>query len=186
MSTIIAARFSQQAQVQAAIAALQQAGFDEQAIASFYVNPPGQHDRYRLGGDHDKSIGAEETDKGMLAGGAVGAAVGLAAMPVIPVVGPLAALVGTHLGALMGSLASTKEKEGDEGPDDAHPREHPSGMMVAVALDDAAIAQQRDDVLQVFRSVGAFDPEIAQGRIEAGDWTDFDPLDAPQRLERGG
>jgi hypothetical protein len=180
MSTIIAARFRQQEQVQAAIAGLQDAGFDEASISSFYVNPPGQHDRYPLGGDHDKSEGAENTDKGLLAGGAAGAAVGLAAVPII---GPVGAFVGAYLGTLVGSLASTKEKDEVEGPGENPPHEHPSGMMVAVALAPAATTQQRAHVLEIFTASGGYDAEVAEGKIEAGDWVDFDPLDTPHRLQ---
>ena len=179
MSTIIAARFREQEQVQSAISALHRAGFAEQAISTFYVNPPGQHDRYPLGGDHDKSEGAEATDKGVLAGGAAGAAVGLAAAPVI---GPVGALVGAYVGSLMGSLAATKEKDEGSGSGDATPREHPCGLMVAVALEATALAQQRTQALQVLQAHGGFDAEIAEGKIVAGDWIDFDPLETPRRI----
>lgn len=182
MSTIIAARFRQQEQVQAAIAALHDAGFADQAISSFYVNPPGQHDRYRLGGDHNKSEGAEETDKGMLAGGAAGAAVGLVALPVV---GPLGAFVGAYVGSFLGGLTSTKESTELDAAGNVHPHEHPSGMMVAVALEPAAEPQQREQALVLLCASGGFDAEAAEGTIEAGDWLDFDPLEAPQRIEGG-
>ena len=180
MPTIIAARFKQQEQVQAAIVALQDAGFPEPAIASFYVNPPGQHDRYPLGGDHDKSEGAEDTDKGMLTGGAAGAAVGLAAMPVV---GPFGALVGAYLGSLLGGLASTRETDEFDAAGEIHPHEHPSGMMVAVALETAELPQQREHALALLHASGGFDAEVAEGHIEQGDWVDFDPLEAPQRIK---
>ena len=174
MSTIIAGRFRTQPDVLAAIAALQQAGFPVERIASFYVNPPGQHDRYALGGDHDRSVGAEDTIKGAIAGSAAGAAAGLVASPLI---GPIGPLVGAYVGSLMGGLASTKEKE--MSADDDHPVQHHSGMVVAVALDAVSRQQWAIDVLE---SVGGFDVEVAEGTIAAGDWVDFDPLQPPKLI----
>ena len=78
MATIIAGRFAQQTQIQEAIDALLRAGFSQNEISSFYVNPAGQHDYYPLGGDHDKSPGAEESETGSLSGLAAGGAVGAA------------------------------------------------------------------------------------------------------------
>jgi hypothetical protein len=57
-STIIAGRFSIQSQVTGAVEALHREGFSADHISSFYVNPPGQHDLYRYGGDLDRSHGA--------------------------------------------------------------------------------------------------------------------------------
>ena len=176
MSTIIAGRFRTQPDVHAAIEALQQAGFPVERISSFYVNPPGQHDRYALGGDHNKSVGAEDTGKGAVVGGVAGAAAGLVASPLI---GPIGPLVGAYVGSLMGGMASTREKDATADADDDHPVEHHSGMVVAVALDAAERQQGAIDVLE---SVGGYDLEIAEGTIAASDWVDFDPLGPPKLL----
>ena len=105
MATIIAGRFKTQSQVEQAVLALQEAGFPAARISSFYVNPPGQHDLYPIGGDEDNSPGAENTDRGAVAGLAVGAAAGLM---VSPIVGPIGPMVGAYVGAFMGGLAATR------------------------------------------------------------------------------
>ena len=46
MTTIIAGSFQQQDQAQAAAAELARAGFPAAETPVFFVNPPGQHDRY--------------------------------------------------------------------------------------------------------------------------------------------
>jgi hypothetical protein len=175
MATIIAGRFLQQDEVQQAIVALESAGFFSERISSFYVNPPGQHDMYPVGGDRDESPGAEDSDKGsaagMGAGGAVGAAVGAAATPVMGPVGAITgALVGAHLGSLMGSLSQTDDAE------DIPTARH-SGMLVAVAVNNPEEEQHAIDALL---AAGGNDLERATGQIIDGDWTDFDPLSSPQ------
>src|SRR5690606_30633390 len=132
----------------------------------FYVNPPGQHDMHPLGGDEDKSEGAEKTPRGAAAGTAAGAAAGLAAAPVL---GPAGPLTGAYVGSLVGSL-SQMEKTGEaaEDPDsEDKPKEHRAGMMVAVAVEDVEAERRAIDALV---SVGATDTEIAEGTIENGDW----------------
>ena len=121
MSQIIAGRFNEQDQVTRAIAAMVDAGFPQDGISSFYLNPPGQHNLYSIGGDRDDSPGAHEASTGVAAGaatgGAVGAGVGLIGAPVFGPVGPaVGALVGAHVGGLIGSLSQMKEKGEDEEP----------------------------------------------------------------------
>src|SRR5688500_2786870 len=105
MSTIIAGRFEQQTQVQDVIAEMIRNGFSPEQISSFYVNPPGQHSQFAVGGDRDKSPGAKEsttgTAAGMATGGTVGAVVGAATAPVT---GPIGAVTGAFVGAHIGSL----------------------------------------------------------------------------------
>jgi hypothetical protein len=174
MATILAGRFQLQDEVQTAIAALQDAGFAAGRIASFYVNPPGQHDMHPLGGDQAKSPGAEDTGKGTAAGigtgGAIGAAVGAVATPVLGPVAPVTgAAVGAYAGSLMGSMSQTDEVE--EIPDVRQ-----AGMLLAVAVGSADEERQALDALQ---RLGAFNLERAQGQIVDGDWIDFDPLSLP-------
>jgi hypothetical protein len=178
MSTIIAGHLETQPKVQEAIGELQRAGFSQEQIATFYVNPPGQHDRYPIGGDFEKSPGAEDTDKGAATGVAMGAAAGLAAAPAI---GPLGPLVGGYVGALVGGLAETKDSDEDT-PANAPPHEHRSGMMVAVAADDEDL---RGRAIELLRAIGAYDIEIAEGTISDGDWVDFDPVASPNLIEVG-
>ena len=64
MAHIIAARLQEQDQIANAVAALKDAGFNEASISSFYVNPPGQHDLFPLGGDREDSPGAKDAEIG--------------------------------------------------------------------------------------------------------------------------
>jgi hypothetical protein len=178
MSKIIAGHVETQPQAEEAISELQRAGFSPEQIATFYVNPPGQHDRYPIGGDFEKSPGAEDTGKGAAMGVAAGAAAGLAATPVI---GPLGPLVGGYVGGLIGGLVETKDADEDT-PPNAPPHEHRSGMMVAVAADDESL---RDRAVELLRAMGAYDIEMAEGTIADGDWVDFDPVASPNLIDLG-
>lgn len=180
MSRILAGHFQLQDQIDQARAALIDAGFAEDQISAFYVNQPGQHDLYPLGGDREESPGAKETPQGVTmgvaVGGAVGAAIGAVTSIVTGPVGPVVgALVGAHVGSLY-SLHSMKEagelEEGDENR--VLPRK--AGMLIAVALSDAASEQR---ALLVLHSLGAAHIEQAYGTIADGDWIDFDPLTTP-------
>lgn len=180
MSTIIAGCFEQQAQAQHAIEELQQANFAADHISTFYVNPSGQHATYPIGGDHDKSGGAEDSTKGVVAGaatgGTVGAAIGATTTPVFGPVGPaVGAMLGAHVGSLVGSLSQMKDD--GEGPEQEEtPPMRIAGVYVGVAMPDVGMEQQAIDIM---RHCGASSIERAQGRIEDGDWTDFDPASAP-------
>jgi hypothetical protein len=180
MATIIAGRFAQQEQVELAFEQLEQAGFTDERISSFFVTPPGQHDRYPIGGDHDISTGAEHSPEGtalgLFAGGTAGAVAGMAATPLLGPVGLMAgALVGAHVGSLVGSLSKMDEVE-----QETELVRH-AGLLLAVAT-------QSDDeqtrVIELLRSCGAIDIERAEGSIADGDWTDFDPLIAPALVDQ--
>ncbi|RZI44347.1 hypothetical protein EGT07_02685 [Herbaspirillum sp. HC18] len=179
MSTIIAARFQQQSQIEDTIDELERAGFERARISSFYVNPPGQHDSYPLGGDHAKSAGAMETDKGVAIGATTGAAAGLAAAPFLGPVGPL---VGAHVGGLVGGLSEMKEQgvigNHAEDAENAEPLRH-SGLLLAIAIDDM---EHEDRAIGLLRSLGAGEIERTEGTIENGDWTDFDPTATPDLM----
>jgi hypothetical protein len=175
MSKIIAGRFETQPQVEQAIAELQRAGLPLDQVASFYVNPPGQHDAFPIGGDTAISPGAEDTPKGAAAGVVAGAAAGLAAAPVIGPVGPL---VGAYVGSMIGGLAQTKEGDETESPD--RPHEHRAGLYVAVAAEDDELRGRMIDALD---RLGAMDIEIAEGTIENGDWVDFNPVTPPHLIK---
>jgi hypothetical protein len=181
MATIIAGRFDEQDEVQAAVAALEQAGFASDHISAFYTNPPGRHATYPIGGDRAESPGAEDTrqgiKQGMSTGAAAGAAAGLAAAPVIGPVGPVVGgLVGAHLGSMIGSLSQTEEG------DDTQPVRQ-SGMMVAVETGDPDSEAHAIDIL---RSHGAADIERAEGTITDGDWRDFNPVSTPSLIGEQG
>lgn len=195
MSHIIAGRFKEQDQVNRAIDAMVEAGFPQEGISSFYLNPPGQHNLYSIGGDRDDSPGAHETSGGVVTGaatgGAVGAGVGLIGAPVFGPVGPaVGALVGAHVGGLIGSLSQMKEKGEHEEitPADTHSdasdntrHQRKSGLMLAVSADGD---QAQQSAVSLLRQLGADDIEQAQGTIINGDWQDFDPLEPPHLLGR--
>lgn len=192
MTPIIAGRFEQQAQVQETMADLARSGFGQDAISSFYLNPPGRHHQLPLGGDHAQSPGAEESPQGSVAGaatgGAVGAAVGAATTPVS---GPLGAVTGGLVGAYVGSLAGSlgKMKKDDDGVKGGYGEQHSepvirtSGMLVAVAI---STEDEADRAIEILRAHGAVDIERAQGNIVNGDWQDFDPDSIPLLVESSG
>jgi hypothetical protein len=184
MTQIIAGHFQHQQQVQQAIIQLQNSGFPEDKICTFYLNPAGQHDLYAIGGDRDKSPGAKESGgtmaRGAAAGGVIGGVAGTAgtvvAGPVAPAVG---AFVGAHIGSLVGSLSGMKEKNEQEQGDENAIVQRKSGMMVAVSAEQA---ESEEDAIEIFRASGADLIERADGHIENGDWADFDPLSEPHLI----
>ena len=182
---IIAGRFQTQAEAEGAVEELQRAGLERAQISIFFVNPPGQHNAFPIGGDRAISPGAKETDKGIAAGAATGAAVGATAGT--PLFGPVGTvtggLVGAHVGGLIGSVSQMKEKgetgEHAEDEENAAPLRK-SGMIVAVAIDGQ---EQEGHAINVLRSLGASDLERAEGMIENGDWSDFNPVVPPVLLQ---
>lgn len=181
MSTIIAAHFQLQDEIDRARRALVDAGFPEDSISSFFVNQPGQHDLTPIGGDHSESAGARETPEGVLEGAATGGVVGAAlGAATIPVTGPLGPVVGGLVGAHVGSLFSfSKMKEAGEGEQGGagnlrEPRK--PGMLIGVALGQPA---DEGRALDLLRRLGAHHIERAEGTIAGGDWTDFDPNSMP-------
>ncbi len=181
MANIIAGRFDEQSDVEAAVSALRGAGFPSDHISTFYLSPAGQHARYGLGGDHDKSPGAEDSAQGTAAGtttgGLVGAAVGAITTPLT---GPLGAitggLVGAHVGNLVGALGKMKD---DEDPDNAPAIRH-AGLMVAVSTPNEQCEQR---AIAVLREQGAQQLESSTGHIVRGDWEDFDPAAPPHLID---
>ncbi|MRW86706.1 hypothetical protein GJ698_21795 [Pseudoduganella sp. FT26W] len=183
MSTIIAGHFQLQDEIADARLALLSAGFAPARISSFYVNPPGQHDVHQLGGDHDQSPGARESDEGVVQGGATGAVAGaVVGAATIPITGPVGPVVGALVGAHVGSLYSLhKMKEAGEPDEDGSNVQPPrkAGMMIAVATDEPADA---DRALDLLRRLGAREIERAEGQISGGDWRDFNPNSLPERV----
>lgn len=183
MTRIIAGRFEQQSQAQDAIAEILRAGFNEDQISTFYVNPAGQHDTYKIGGDRDKSPGTEDNAAGRAAGMATGGAVGAAVGAVTtPFTGPLGAItggmVGAHLGSFAGSLGSMKD-DGEEVEEHEVPIRQ-AGMLVAISVPED---DKENIAIDALRAVGAADIERNEGTIIDGDWKDFDPVAPPSLIE---
>lgn len=184
MSSIIVGRFQLQDEVEHAVDQLVLSGHPRALIATFYLNPAGQHDLYPIGGDRDKSPGARQTDVGVVAGASAGAVVGAGAGALLtPVTGPagpiLGTLAGAHVGALIGGLDATADSS-----DGTHANENQvrqAGMRVAVASADDA---QQVRILATLSELGAMDIESGTGTIIDGDWKDFDPLTPPHYIAR--
>lgn len=182
MATIIAGRFETREAADQARAALRSSSFPAAQISCFYVGPAGQHARYRLGGDHDKSPGAEESIRGAVAGaatgGLVGVAIGAATAPVTGPLGPIAGgLVGAHIGNLVGALSSMKDGNASDG--ETPPLRH-SGFMVAVSTPNPGCEER---AMAILMQQGAIELESGTGHIVQGDWQDFDPAEPPHRID---
>lgn len=194
MTTLIAGRFSQQTEAESASAQLMRSGFSTHDMSLFYVNPQGQHDIHPVGGDEDESPGTHHASSGAVAGAAsgvgVGALVGAATFPVLGPGGPLlGAAVGAYTGSLVGALNTMKKHEehaeiseqsevkpsemnGDEvslSDDNMHPRK--AGVMLAVVV---ATPEQRANAIKILGET-ALEVEEAEGELQNGQWTDFDP-----------
>ena len=182
MNTLVAGRFIEQAQTDAASEMLAQAGFAQERVAVFFVNAPGQHDQYPIGGDRDESPGTRSAGAGAAAGAAGGIAIGAAAGALLGPAGALAgAAAGAYVGALPGALDDMHaQRIGGRGlhPDDA-PRVREAGMLVAVTTPDEASESR---AIEILRRAGATDLERNTGDIRDGDWVDFDPLARPGTL----
>jgi hypothetical protein len=194
MTPIIAGRFDQEGQADQAAEALRQRGFAAEDVTVFYLNPPGQHATFPVGGDRDKSHGATAAHSGALKGAAIGGAVGLGVgAAVTPLVGPVGALAGASAGAYVGSLAgalgdmgetdSAAKDAGEPPPNDpvdSVPMERPAGFIVAARAPEYG---RRVIAANVLQSAGAKDVERADGTWQLGKWVDFDPLQAPKLVD---
>lgn len=178
MSHIIAGRFESIAGAEAAVSALGAANFPAEQMSCFYVGPPGQHARFVIGGDHDVSKGAEDGSMGAMtgtvAGGVVGGAIGSVGGPLGFLTG---GLVGAHIGNLIGALRGMHANEEERDPSTM--LRH-SGFMVAVCADDESSEHKAMDLLM---ECGAAELETGDGHIVHGDWEDFDPAEAPHRID---
>lgn len=192
MNPIIAGRFEQNGQAEEAVAALRRRGFNADDVTVFFVNPPGQHATYPIGGDRDASPGAKHAQSGAMKGVALGSAVGIGVgLATAPVLGPAAVLAGAgagaYTGSLVGALGDMEEKpRAAATPDDdavepvaivgsptSGARVRCGGMLVAVRAVEFA---KRVDAVNVLRAEGAHDIERADGTWQKGKWVDFDPL----------
>ena len=179
MTKIIAGRFIELADADAAADRLVNAGFERQNLAAFFVNSPGKHDLYPIGGDQDESPGTRSAGAGAAAGAAGGGAAGAAAGAIMGPAGAVAgAAVGAYVGSLPGALDSMHQKTARSATQGATsaPRIREAGMLLAVAMPDGESESKAADVL---RRAGATEIEQNTGEIRNGDWVDFDPLAPP-------
>ena len=189
MAKILAGRFDTHEQAEAAVNALKGAGFGTLDVTSFYVNPPGQHAQYPIGGDAHHDEGTKEAGPTAARTAALGAAAGLAlgtaagaaiGGPGLVAGGAIAgAGVGGYVGALGGGLKGSRAGDPSQATLE-EPVEGPAGAMVVVCISDA---RAEDQAVQVLRAQGAQDIERAEGEWRDGAWVDFDPRRTRQLLD---
>src|SRR5215831_14897154 len=185
MTDIVAGRFQQQTDAQAAVERLLRHGFSRDDVSSFFVNPPGQHARFPIGGDRNVSPGARGAGRAALAGAVIGAVLGLvfglAASHVYGFASSIAgAVAGAYLGMLAGALARLQDRKAARTrvPDTTETVRH-AGIMVEA---HAPTPGSRDKAVRTLRSAGALDLETAEGEWRQGRWADFDPTVPPARV----
>ncbi len=183
VSTIVAARFQTFEQAESVSLSLREAGFGDDAVNTFFVNPAGQHAVYPLGGDEFADRGTRDAPKGAILVAVIGAVLGAAfgallfavfAIPAVLVIG--LALVGAYAGSLFGAMQATRSApRRGAGGGDAAPVGRPAGVLVAVRVN----ADDRQRAIAVFRGGGGRDIEQAEGEWRDGKWVDFDPIKPP-------
>lgn len=185
MSLIVAARFTTFPAAEDAAQKLFNAGFVEEDVTLFFVNPRGQHARYAIGGDTATDAAAKDAPKGagmgVTIGAVVGAVVGVAIFATFSaplLVSLIAAGVGAYVGSLAGAMARTREGGhiGHHVP--FHQEMRDSGVLVAVHVSP----DNQFDAARVLRDAGGAAIERASGRWQQGRWADFDPRRTPEPL----
>jgi hypothetical protein len=184
MTDIVAGRFQQQGDAQAAVERLVRRGFRRDDVSSFFVNPPGQHARFPVGGDRSVSPGAHGAGIAAIAGAIIGAILGFVfGTAALHAYGLLAIIVGTlagaYLGVFGGALARLQDRRPPRqtGTDATEVRR--GGIMVAA---HTPTATSRVEAVRTLQSSGAVDVEAAEGDWRDGRWTDFDPTAPPDRI----
>lgn len=183
MSVIIAARFETFETAQNAVNALINDGVSSEDLHTFYVNPPGEHAQLPMGGDRLYDAGSKGAMQGAFGGaallGVIGAVIGaLIGFSFGNSLWPVAigAGAGAYAGSFIGSLSALgREKTTDISMVSESPpsqSERPSGVLLAVRAD----TPQHQHIAEILRLHGGIEIERAQGRWEAGQWKDFDPL----------
>lgn len=188
---IIAGRFDNFAKAETTASRLRAQGLAEEDLSVFYVNPPGQHATYPIGGDTAADPGARRSGFGAMAGvllGAIaGAALGAACITMLAISPPVSLFVlvfatglGAYVGSLAGALLLTREGRA-EGRGGRAPVRN-AGVLLAAHVEPA----NADLVCELLRKGGARDIERARGHWREGRWADFDPLAPPVPAGRDG
>lgn len=189
MQTILAGRVETQERADQLMAQLRDRGVALADMQAFYVNQPGQHARFPIGGDEHADEAAKDAPKGQAAGAAMGAAAGLVvggvAAAAVPPLAPVIIAGVTGVGALAGSIAGAVSAS--KGPDEMgqtaaeqQTHAHQGGLMVAVRVTPGT----EEDVIAAMRGAGIDNIERARGEWRDGHWVDFDPVQAPEKIER--
>lgn len=191
MKTLIVGHYDLQDEAKIAARDVLRAGFSVNETSLFYLNPHGQHALHPVGGDEDESAGTHDAQSGAVGGAAGGAGAGaLVGAATIPVLGPAGPLLGAAVGAYAGSLVGALNKM-EEPPetdadtvrgtnaadDDFEARK--SGYLLAVAVNTP---MERKSAIEILGERAQL-LEEAEGNLQDGDWTDFDPM-APGKVIR--
>lgn len=186
MSLIVAARFDTFESAEKAAAVLMNDGIAPSDLHTFYVNPPGAHGRYPLGGDQAADPDSEGAPYSAVGGaaavGLVGALVGgviafTFSDSLLPLVG--GAGVGAYIGSLAGAVYSLGRKRPSRTRQQVFQAKvhegRPSGVVLAVHTSQ----EHEKRIAEILRTAGGVEVERAQGRWANGRWEDFDPLISP-------
>lgn len=182
MAKLVTGRFADIERVRSALDALAVAGFERHQYGVFYVAPPGQHDKFPIGGDALTDAGTADSGPGAVAGAAVGGgagiALGAAAAVAFPVAGLAALFAGAGLGAYVGSLVGAMSQTKHVSPEDSTPQapaEPLGGVRIAVNVDGMDEAR----AIRALETAGAEDIAPAEGVFQQGEWKDYDPRTPP-------
>src|SRR5512135_2193646 len=97
--------------------ALETIGFLPNQVATFFVNPAGQHDLHGTTQDPGATAAAHQAETGAIVGAATGAGMGaVVGVATVPVLGPIAVLAGAGVGAYIGPLAGALQQTGTPEP----------------------------------------------------------------------
>jgi hypothetical protein len=188
MSLIVAARFDTFEAAEHAARSLFDHQFQEEDVNIFFVNPPGQHDRHPLGGDHDADVGVASSHKGAGAiaalFAAIGFVIGLALAELFHInwvwfVALVGGMVGAYGGTLLGAMQRARKTPSMRAPG-VQQRSRSAGVLLSVHVD----AQTETLAATTLRDAGGQDVEKASGRWQQGRWSDFDALKPPVLSDR--
>jgi hypothetical protein len=186
MQTIIAGRVRTQDRADQLMAQLRDRGVALADMQAFYVNQPGQHAQFPIGGDQYADEAAADAPKGQAAGAAMGAAAGLVAGGVaaaaVPPLAPVIIAGVTGVGALAGSIAgAVSASKGPEelGHSEAEEDVREGGLMLAVRVTPGTEAA----VMESMQAAGVENIERTHGQWRDGHWVDFDPTRPPEKID---
>ncbi|RKU05308.1 hypothetical protein C7H84_04070 [Burkholderia sp. Nafp2/4-1b] len=172
MDTIIAGCFSTLEQAERCAAQLRGHAVHRDDVKVFFLNPPGQHALFWLGGDVYADSAARPGGIGALAGVAIGAVVGLAGAALLYLGGLHSShawigvpLVGGYVGALCGALSKMR----GDAPEchGALNCEHGVVLAAHVTRRTGTFAER------TLRAAGASSIERVEGAWSKGEWTNF-------------
>lgn len=187
MQKIVAGRIETQERAEQLMATLRERGVALSDMQAYYLNPPGQHGQFPIGGDEHADPDARDAHKGQASGAALGAVAGLVAGGVaaaaVPPLAPVIIAGVTGVGALGGSIAGavagakSAEESEQEGTTDSQGRE--GGLMVAVRVTPTT----EEAVIEALQAAGAEDIERSSGVWRDGHWVDLDPTEPPRHID---